>query len=68
MIATGTSVIHIAKLFCCSSVIVHSLMRQFEQTGISIDTLSQVDVRKRRRDKTVNLLLSINVSNPSLQL
>ena len=40
MVAAGTSVIYAAKLFCCSSVIVHSLMRQFGQTGISIEALS----------------------------
>ena len=65
MVAAGTSVIHAAKLIDCSSVIVHSLVRRFEQTGISIDALSRGDVRKRRRDKTVNLLLRINVSSSS---
>ena len=45
MVAAGTSVIHAAKLLGCSSVIVHSLVRRFEKTGISIDTLSRGDVR-----------------------
>ena len=68
MVAAGTSVIHIAKLSGCSSVIVHSLVRPFEQTGISVKALSPGDVRKRRRDKTVNLLLCFNVSSSIQQV
>ena len=64
----ATIIIHVAKLLSCSSVIVHSLVRRFEQTGISIDALSRGDVRKRRRDNTVNLLLRISVSSSSRQL
>ena len=43
-------------------------MRRVEQTGISIDALSRGNVRKRRQDKTVNLLLRINASSTSRQL
>ena len=68
MVLIGTSVIHATKLFCCSSVIVHSLVRRFEQTGISIDASSRGDVGKRRRDKIVNLLLLGNISSSSRQL
>ena len=42
MVAAGISVMHAEKLFCCSSVIVHSLVRRFEQTGNSVDALSRV--------------------------
>ena len=55
MAAAGTGVIHAAKLLGCSRVIVHSLVRSFEETGISIDAQDRGDVMKRRRDKTVNL-------------
>ena len=36
-VAAISRVIRAAKMFGCSDVIVHSLVRQFEQTGISID-------------------------------
>ena len=70
MVASGTSVIRAVKQFDCSSVIVHSLVRRYEQTGISIDACSRSNmyVRKRRRDNTVNLLLRIKVSSSSRQL
>ena len=69
MVAAGTSVIHAAKVFGCSTFnIVHSIVKQFELTGISIDALSRGDVKKRRRGKTVNLLLRINVSSSGRQL
>ena len=35
-----------AKMFGCSHVIAHSLVRRFGQTGISIDALDQGDVKK----------------------
>ena len=68
MVVAGTSVIHTAKQFGSSNVNVLSLVRRFEQTGISIDALSRGDVRKRRQVKTVYLLLHINVSSSSRQL
>ena len=43
-----------AKIFGRSGVIAHSLVRRFEQTGISIDAQNRRDVRKQRQDKTVN--------------
>ena len=42
-------------MFGCFKVIAHSLVRGFEQTGISIDALDRCDVRKQRKDKTINL-------------
>ena len=44
MVAAGTSVIHAAKLY--GFVIVQSLVRWFEKTGISIDAKDRGDVRK----------------------
>ena len=46
-------VIHAAKMFGCSGASAHSLVRWFEQTGISIDVQDRLDVRKQRQDKTV---------------
>ena len=68
MVTSGTSVIHAAKQFGCSSFFVHNLMRRYAQTGISNDACCRSGIRKRRRDKTVNLLLGINVSSSSWQL
>ena len=42
-------------MFGRSGVIAHSLVKQFEQTGISIDAQDRHNVRKQRQDKTVNL-------------
>ena len=56
------------KMFGCSGVIAHSLVRRFEQKGISIDAQDRRDVRKPRQDKTVNLLSRINLSGSSWQL
>ena len=61
-------VIRVAKTFGCSRVIAHSLVRRFEQTGLSIDAQDLGDVRKQRQDKTVNLHSCIDVSDSSLQL
>ena len=55
-------------MFGCSRVIAHSLVRQFEQTGISIDAQDRRDVRKQCQDKTVNLQSRIDVSSSSWQL
>ena len=52
----------------CSHVIAHSLMRQFEHTGISFDAQDQRDARKQRQDKTVNLHSLTDVSGSSRQL
>ena len=55
-------------MFCCSGVIAYSLMRRFEQTGISIDAQDQLDARKQPEDKIVNLHSRIDVrcSRPQL--
>ena len=63
MVAPETSVIRDAKQFGCSSVIIPSLVRWYELTRISIDARSRSAVRKRCRDKPVNLLLRIYVSS-----
>ena len=46
-------VLSAANIFGCSRVIAHSLVRRFEQTGISIDAQDRdrFDVRKQRKDK-----------------
>ena len=48
-------------MFGCPDVIAHSLARQFEQTGISIDAQDRRDVRKQRQDKAVNIHSRIDV-------
>ena len=55
-------------MFGCPVLIAYSLVRQFEQTGISIDAHDRCDVRKQRKDKTVNLPSCIDVSSSSQQL
>ena len=40
-------------MFGCLRVIAHSLVRRFEQTGISIDAQDRREVRKQRQDKTI---------------
>ena len=60
------TVIRVAKMFGCSCVIAHILVRQFEQTGISID--AQGHIRKQLQDKTVNLHSNIDVGVSSKQL
>ena len=57
-----------AKMFGCSRVNAHTLMRWFEQTGISIDAQGQRKVRKQRQDKTINLHSRIDLSRSSRQL
>ena len=42
-------------MFGFVDVIAHSLVRQFEQTGISIDAQDRRDVRKQRQDKTIDV-------------
>ena len=42
-------------MFGCSRAIAHSLVRRFEQIGISIGPQDCGDERKQRQDKTVNL-------------
>ena len=68
MVAAISGVIGMAKMFGCSCVIVHSLVRRFEQTGISIDAQDRRDVRNQRQGKTVNLHTRIDVSGSSRQL
>ena len=41
-----------AKMFGCSHIIGHSLVRRFEQTGMSVDAQNRRHVRKQRQDKT----------------
>ena len=55
-------------MFGYSRVIAHNLVRQFEQTGISIDAQDRRNVRKQPQDKTVNLQSRIDVSSSSWQL
>ena len=55
-------------MFGCSGVMAHSLMRRFEQTGISIDVRNRRDVRKQRQNKTVDLHSRIDVSGSSRHL
>ena len=47
MVAAGTSVIHAANQFGCSSVIVHNIVRRYEQTGISNNSRSRSDSETR---------------------
>ena len=60
--------LHAGKMFGCSGGIAHSLVRRFEQTGMSIDAQDRRDVRKQLQDKTVNLHSHIDVSGSSRQL
>ena len=55
-------------MFGCPGVIAYSLVRWFEQTGKSKDAHDRCDVRKQRKDKTVNLHSCIDVSSSSQQL
>ena len=57
-----------ARMFGCSRVNGNSLMRWFEQTGISINAQDQCNVRKQRQDKTINLHSHIDLSRSSRQL
>ena len=57
-----------AKMFGCSRVIARSLVRRFEQTGISIDAHDQCNVSKQCQDKNINLHSHIDVSGSSWQL
>ena len=66
--AAEPRVIRPAKMFGCSRIIAHSLMRLLEQIGISIDAQDKRDVRKQCQDETVNLHSRINVSGSSHQL
>ena len=61
-------VIPAAKMFGCSRVIAHSLVRRFEQTGISIEAQDRRDQRKQCQDKTLNLHSPFDVSTSSRQL
>ena len=67
-VAAIPNVIGAAKMFGCSRVIAHNLVKQFEQTGISIDAQDRRNVRKQHQDKTVNLQSRIDVSSSSWQL
>ena len=55
-------------MFSCSRLIVHGLVRWFEQTGRSIDVQDRHDVRKQRQEKTVNLQSCTDLSSSSGQL
>ena len=55
-------------MFGRSGIIAHSLMRPFEQTGISIDAQDRRTLRKQRKDKTVHLHSRSDISGSSLQL
>ena len=55
-------------MFGCSRIIAHSLVRPFEQTGISINAQDRWDVREQRQDKTVNLHSFVDVRGSSRQL
>ena len=50
-------------MFGHSGVVAHSLVRRFEQTGMSIDAQNRRGERKQRQDKTVNLHTRIDVSS-----
>ena len=73
MLAARTSVIHIAKVFGSSRITVHSLVRRYKQTGISIDAPRSVDaprlgeVGQLHQDETFNLLANIYASGLSRQ-
>ena len=54
-------------MFGHSGVVAHSLVRRFEQTGMSIDAQNRRDVKKQRQDKTVNLHTRIDVCSSSRQ-
>ena len=68
ILATRTSKARVTKSFGCSSVIIHSLVRRYKQTGISIDTPRSGDVRQHHRENTFNLLSCIYASGSSRQL
>ena len=68
ILAARTSVIRMTKLFGCSRVIFHSLVRRNKQIGISMDVPRSVDVGQRHRDKTFILLSRIYASGSSRQL
>ena len=55
-------------MFGCSSIIVYSPVRRFQQEGISTDAQDRRDVRKQCQDKTVNLHSRIDVSGSSQHL
>ena len=54
MLAARLSVIRVAKLFDCSRVIVHSFVRRYKQTGISIDAPRLGNVMQRHREPRLN--------------
>ena len=49
-VAFVPTVIRAAKIFGCSCVIAHSLMRRFKQTGVSVDAQDRPEIRKQRQD------------------
>ena len=55
-------------MFGCSRIIAHSLVRPFEQTGISINAQDRWDVREQSQDKNVNLHSCVDVRGSSRQL
>ena len=67
-VAAEPRVIRLAKMFGCSRIIAHSLVRLLEQIGISINAQDKSDVRKQCQDETVNLHSRIDVSGSSHQL
>ena len=59
-----------AKLFGCSRIIAHSLVRRFEQIRISMHRIDRRDVRKQSQDRTISLhwVSRIDVNYSSRQL
>ena len=55
-------------MFGCLRVIAHSLVRRFEQTGISIDAQDRREVRKQRQDKTIEPVHEISINLTFLQV
>ena len=66
--AFGRSTPYQVKMFGCSRVIGHSLLRRFRETGISFDAQDRRDVRKQLQEETVNLHSRIDVSGSSRQV
>ena len=66
--AFGRSTPYQVKMFGCSRVIAHSLLRRFKETGISFDAQDRRDVRKQLQEETVNLRSRIDVSGSSRQV
>ena len=55
-------------MFGYSRLVVHSLVKRFEQTGMSIDAQDRRDFRKQSQENAVNLHSHIDLSGSSRQL